>query len=92
MRIALLEAAQRDARALSQEQRAALFDVLLALPTVVGEPHRHAGTGLRKLHSSGIWEARVGLGLRLVFTLKDDTATLLRIGTHDEVRRYLRTL
>lgn len=92
MRIALTEAAQRDARTLTQDQRAALFEVLLALPAVMGAPHRHAGVGLRKIHQSGIWEARLGLGLRLVFTLKDDTATLLRIGSHDEVRRYLRSL
>jgi hypothetical protein len=34
----------------------------------------------------------VGLGLRLVFALERDRITLVRIETHDEVRRFLREL
>jgi mRNA-degrading endonuclease YafQ of YafQ-DinJ toxin-antitoxin module len=92
MRIALTERFQHDVRDLPQAQRAALFDVILALPRAVGEPHLHAGTGLRKIHASGVWEARVGLGLRLVFTFAGEMATLVRVGDHDEIRRYLRSL
>jgi mRNA-degrading endonuclease YafQ of YafQ-DinJ toxin-antitoxin module len=58
----------------------------------VGDPHRHAGTGIRKLHRSGVWEARLGLGLRLVFALESDVMTLARVGDHDEIRRYLKGL
>jgi mRNA-degrading endonuclease YafQ of YafQ-DinJ toxin-antitoxin module len=92
MRIALTERFQRDAGALSKEQRAALFETLLALPKVVGQPHRHQGVGVRKIHASGVWEARVGLGLRVVFTVEPDRLTLVRVGTHDDVRRFLREL
>jgi mRNA-degrading endonuclease YafQ of YafQ-DinJ toxin-antitoxin module len=66
--------------------------VLLALPKALGRPHDHAGLGLRKIHASGIWEVRVGLGLRIVFTLADNTLTLVRLGTHDDVRRFLKAL
>jgi mRNA-degrading endonuclease YafQ of YafQ-DinJ toxin-antitoxin module len=92
MRIALAERVQRDAAGLSPDQRAALFETLLALPRIMGRSHLHHGVGLRKLHPSGIWEARVGLGLRLVFTLDAGTLTLVRVGTHDEIRRFLREL
>jgi mRNA-degrading endonuclease RelE of RelBE toxin-antitoxin system len=92
MKIALTEPFVRDVRALDKPQRAAVFDVILALPKAMGAPHAHAGLGLRKLHASGIWELRVGLGLRLVFAVKDDTATLVRVGTHDDVKRYLKSL
>ena len=92
MRIALTERFQRDVGGLSRDQRAALFESILALPRSIGQPHLHAGLGLRKLHASGIWEARVGLGLRLVFTLEPTLVTLVRVGTHDEVRRFLRDL
>jgi mRNA-degrading endonuclease YafQ of YafQ-DinJ toxin-antitoxin module len=91
MRLALTERFQRDVRDLSDEQRAAVFEVMLALPGALGSPHQHVGLGLRKLHPSGIWEARLGLGLRLVFTIESDTAALMRVGTHDEIRRYLRS-
>lgn len=92
MRIALTERFQEDVRRLRDEQRAALFEVILVLPKAIGEVHRHAGLGLRKVHASGIWEARIGLGLRMVFALEGNAATLVRVGTHDEIRRYLRSL
>jgi mRNA-degrading endonuclease YafQ of YafQ-DinJ toxin-antitoxin module len=58
----------------------------------MGEPHMHSGLGIRKIHRSGIWEARVGLGLRLVFGVEDQAITLVRVGTHEDVQRYLREL
>ena len=92
MRIALTERFQRDVRALGEDHRAAIFESILALPRALGESHLHAGLGIRKLHHSGIWEARVGLGLRVVFTFESDLLTLVRAGSHDEIRRYLREL
>ena len=65
MKVALTERFQRDVRGLTAERRAAVFEAILGLPIAVGDPLRHAGVGLRKLHASGIWEARVGLGLFL---------------------------
>jgi len=92
MRIALSQRFQRDVRDLDPQQRAAVFEALLALPGVLGDPHTHAGLGIRKLHRSGIWEARVGLGLRLVFGLEPSLLTLVRVGNHEEIRRFLRDL
>jgi mRNA-degrading endonuclease YafQ of YafQ-DinJ toxin-antitoxin module len=92
MRILLTERFQRDVRDLDDGQRRAVFDAILALPAAVGDPHTHAGLGLRKLHRSGIWEARVGLGLRLVFGLQPDLLALVRVGSHDDVRRFLKDL
>ena len=92
MRLTIAAAFQADAQTLAADERARLFDVLLALPEAFREPGRHAGLGLRKLHSSGIWEARLGLGLRLILALAQDELVLVRVATHDEVRRYLRQL
>jgi len=92
VRVVLAEAFQRDVAGLSEAHRLAAFDAMLSLPRALGDPHAHAGLGLRKLHASGIWEVRVGLGLRLVFALETDRLTLVRVGTHDEIRRYLRQL
>jgi len=92
MKVLLTERFQRDARDLEDEQRRALFDVILSLPRAMGDPHTHAGLGIRKLHRSGIWEARVGLGLRLVFGLQPDLLALVRVGNHEDVRRFLREL
>lgn len=92
MRVALTERFQRSVRGLDDDRRAAVFDALLALPRVLGDPHAHAGLGVRKLHGSGIWEARVGLDLRMVFALQPDVLTLVHVGGHEDVRRFLRNL
>lgn len=92
MKLGLTERFQLDLKALDTTRRAAVLEALLALPRALGESHRHGGLGLRTLHRSGIWEARVGLGLRLVFTLGADLLTLVRVGTHPDVQRYLREL
>lgn len=92
MKIALTERFQQDVHGLDSALRGALFEVILNLPWALREVHRHTGLGIRKLHPSGIWEARVGLGLRLVFMLEEGTCVLVRVGSHDEIRRYLRSL
>jgi mRNA-degrading endonuclease YafQ of YafQ-DinJ toxin-antitoxin module len=92
MKLALTERFLKDARALEGATRAQVFEAILALPSALGEPHRHAGLGMRKLHPTGIWEARIGLGLRLVFALEPGLLTLVRVGTHEDVRRFLREL
>ena len=71
-------------------QRRAVFDTILALPAAMGDPHTHAGLGLRKLHRSGIWRPGSGFGLRLVFWLAADLLALVRVGSHEDVRRFLR--
>lgn len=92
MRLLLQETLLRDVRASDGESRAALFEVLLRLPQVLGDPHAHGGIGIRKVHPRGIWEARLGLGLRLVFGVEEDLLVVSRVGNHDEIRRYLRSL
>jgi mRNA-degrading endonuclease RelE of RelBE toxin-antitoxin system len=92
MKLALTERFQRAVRGLDESQRTAVFNAILALPKALGDPHSHRGLGIRKLHASGIWEARIGLGLRLVFTQEPWLVTLVLVGTHDDVRRFLREL
>jgi mRNA-degrading endonuclease RelE of RelBE toxin-antitoxin system len=92
MKLALTERFQRDVRLLSEDRRNAVFEALLSLSRALGEPHLHSGLGVRKIHRSGIWEARVGLGLRLVFVVEKSVITLVRAGTHEDVQRYLREL
>ena len=92
MKIVLAERFQRDVRTLPEDRLSAVLESILSLPKALGEPHRHSGLGIRKIHRSGIWEARLGLGLRLVFAVEDQVITLVRVGTHEDVQRYLREL
>jgi mRNA-degrading endonuclease YafQ of YafQ-DinJ toxin-antitoxin module len=92
VKIALGERFQKDVRGLDPKERGAVFEAVLALPRVLGDAHAHAGLGIRKLHRSSIWEARVGLGLRVVFALEPGRLTLVRVGSHDDIKRFLRDL
>jgi len=92
MKLLLMEHFQRDLADLSQEERSRCFELLMALPKAMGMPHRHAGLGIRKLHPSGIYEARVGLGLRIVFAMRKEQTILVRVGSHEDVRKYLSSL
>jgi len=62
---------------------------LQAIPAAFGRPHVHSGLGMRQLQS-GVYEVRVGLHLRAVFTRQSDVLMVELLGTHDQVRRYLR--
>lgn len=92
MKLSLTDGFAREVRALDETGRAATFDAMLGLPAALTAPHAHGGLGLRKVHSSGVYEVRIGLGLRLLFVLARDEAIFVRVADHDEVRRYLRTL
>lgn len=87
-----MEGAQRDLAAVDDRTRLEVLDLLLRLPKIVGDPHAHGGAGIRKIHRKGFWEARAGLKRRIVFRLEPHLLVLYRIGDHDEIERYLRTL
>ncbi|MBI4626113.1 MAG: hypothetical protein HY736_23195 [Verrucomicrobia bacterium] len=75
---------------LPEGEEAAVRAALAGIPSAFGRPHIHSGLGLRQL-KRGVYEARVGLHLRAVFTQEDDGALHVRLlGNHDDVRRYLR--
>ena len=72
--------------------RAAIFEALLIVPDALRNPSKHTGLGLRKLHPSGIWEVRFGLGLRALLQLPPNQTIFRFLGTHDEVRKFLKNL
>ena len=53
------------------------------------ENRRSLGLGVRHLRNK-IWELRVGLKLRILFSLEKDAAKILTVGTHDEIRKFLK--
>ena len=80
---------QKQLRALPRSERADVVLKLLELGDVFGQPHEHAGLGIRKLRGD-LFECRVGLGLRVLFRASADALIIRFIGSHDEVQKYLR--
>jgi mRNA-degrading endonuclease RelE of RelBE toxin-antitoxin system len=92
VKILLTERFQKSVTKLDPTERARIFETLLEIPKAMKNVHRHAGIGLRKIHRSGIYEARIGLGLRLVFAFHDGSLILTAVGSHDQIRKYLSEL
>lgn len=92
MRLVLTERFQADIRSLAAEERDRVFEVMLTIPKSMGDVHAHSGLSIRKIHRSGIWEARVGLSMRLVFTHVEGFMTFVRVGTDSDIARFLRDL
>lgn len=92
MQITLTDRFQRDLLALPADRFAGVSRVIPQLPLAFRDPHRHRGIGLRKLHHRGFYEIRCGLDLRVIVELIGDAVFLHRVGSHDDVQRYLHTL
>ena len=71
--------------------RAEIGQAIDRLQTALGQPHQHAGLGIRKLVKN-YFEMRVGLDLQLIFKVESDSIIFVFAGTHDEVRRFLKPL
>jgi hypothetical protein len=77
-------------RELGREERREIGAAITQIGLVMGRPHQHSGIGIRKLGSS-FFEGRAGLRLRLIFEMIDDGVLYFHLlGTHDEVRKFLK--
>ena len=61
-----------------------------ALEDGFGQPHRHAGLGIRRLRK-GLFECRAGLQWRIVFYAEKGVLSAYDVMTHDEVKAWLRS-
>ncbi len=91
MRILMTDPFLQSLNALPPQEKINALLVVSNLREAFKQPHAHSGIGLRKI-GKHTWEVRVGLALRIVFSLNNDLAELRLLGHHDEVQRYLRSL
>jgi mRNA-degrading endonuclease YafQ of YafQ-DinJ toxin-antitoxin module len=54
-----------------------------------GHPHAHRGLGIRRL-TGNFFEIRVGLDIRLIFQNRAESLLFLKVGSHDEIQKFLR--
>jgi len=64
-----------------------VIEIILALPALQSDPHKHSGFGFRRLHGSGFWEARMDLRWRLVLQIAEKEIVLFDVMNHDQIRR-----
>jgi hypothetical protein len=76
-------------RSCTKAERKEIGDLIERVRESFGNPHAHAGTGIRAL-GQGLYECRHGLSLRLIFAAYSGMLYFHAIGDHEAVRRFLR--
>jgi hypothetical protein len=87
--IELAPAFRAAVRTLPKSRRHEIGQTITAVRDGFGAPHLHSGLGIRRLRES-VFECRVGLKLRLLFESERGRLTFVGVGTHDEIRRWLK--
>ena len=83
-----LLATPRFLRSIPLSRRAEVLAAMKGAGLAYGQPHLHAGLGLRRIRP--FMECRCGLDLRLIFQ-REGTALVFHLcGTHDEVESFLK--
>ena len=75
-------------KSIPPERRTEVLEVMKAAAKAFGQPHLHAGIGLRRIPP--FMECRCGLDLRLVFQRDRDALVFHLCGTHGEIRAFLK--
>jgi len=76
-------------RAWPKKDRREIGSAITQLEQSFGQPHLHRGLGIRPLRD-GYYEIRLGLRARLVFRNASEGLVCEMVGSHDEVRRFLK--
>jgi hypothetical protein len=88
--VKLAKPAVADLGKLSEAKRSEVIARLGELGHAFGNPHKHAGLGLRKLKGS-VFEFRASRAIRAVFLWRDGVIWIETIGNHEDVRRFLKS-
>lgn len=89
MRILLTKRFLACVKKLNAADAEAVDAALENLPAIFGAPHSHSGQSVRVLRPP-VYELRATLALRVVFVRTKDALLVDFVGTHDEVRDFLK--
>lgn len=76
---------------LPKERKNKVLKAIFALIDYFETGKRVKGLGLKHLRGD-FWEIRANIKDRIIFAFIDDIVSFVIVGTHDEIRRFLRNL
>jgi len=76
---------------LSKERKTRVLKAIFALIDYFEIGERTEGLGLKHLRGD-FWEIRADIKDRIIFALIDDSVSFVIVGSHDEIRRFLKNL
>lgn len=89
MRYYFLPTFNRRFKKLPNQKQECIFTAVESLKYFYQTRRPAAGLGLKNLRGN-FWEIRASLQDRIVFSLEEDIINFVLIGSHDEVRRFLK--
>ena len=90
MKVRYLNSFVRTFDSLTTQDRAKTTRIISDLLNFLEKKIRPSGgIGLKKLREN-LWEVRIDIKTRVLFTLNPDLITFVFIGNHDEIRKYLK--
>lgn len=81
----------RTFKKLSSDKKIKITKAIFSLIDFFETGERAKGLGLKQLRAD-FWEIRVGINNRVIFLFTQDTVSFLIVGTHDEIRKYLKKM
>ena len=81
----------RAAKKLAKVDRSKVQAAIDANAKAWGNPHAHAGAGIRRLRGDA-FECRCGLKLRLIFFAQPGSLVFHDLGDHEEIQGFLKSL
>ncbi len=88
-KIVILPSFERSLKRLTRQEKKETAERLEAFNSMLVFGHFPVGLGFKKINHDK-YELRVSIRLRVVMKAGKDTYYLVLVGSHDEVRRYLR--
>ena len=76
---------------LSSDRKEKVKEAIQALVVFFETGQKTEGLGLKKL-SNDFWEIRTDLKDRILFRFKGDLVKFVIVGTHNEIKRYLKAI
>lgn len=76
---------------LSSQKQKCVFDAIESLKVFYETRKISQGLGLKYLRKN-YWEIRASLQDRIIFSLENDKVSFILVGSHDDVRKFLKNL
>lgn len=89
MRRTFLSSFDRAFKGLTPDEQVRILAAIEKLLVALRHRELLKGLGLKKLRGE-LWEARAGLPLRILFTFRSDETVFAFVGSHDDIRRFLK--
>ncbi len=90
MRIEFRKSFEKSLKKINPKDKENVHEVCQTLLDVIEKRENPSqGIGLKKLEKT-FWEIRVGIHLRIIFEWQEDLIKFLLVGSHDEIKRFLK--